>query len=94
MITEQQKENLKCGDKLIFIENGSVLSTNKGNVFTFHSWHDKEKEFFKCVELIDNSNHNLGISRTELFDINIHKEFKLMNKENLNNQVLEFNNKF
>jgi hypothetical protein len=94
MITKEQKENLKYGDKLIFITNGMVLSTNKGNVYTFHSWHDKEKEFFKCVELIDNTNHNFGISRTELFDINIHKEFKLMNEKNLNNDLLEFNNRF
>lgn len=93
-MTEQQKENLKYGDKLIFIRNGNVLSTNKGNVFTFHSWHDKHKEFFKCLELIDNPYHNFGISCTELFDVNIHKEFKLMSEENLNNDVLEFNNRF
>lgn len=42
MITDKQIENLKPGDKLIFVINGMVLSTGVGNVFTFSNWYGRK----------------------------------------------------
>jgi len=47
MITIEQADNLQPGDKLIFFKNGNVLSTKKGNVFTFARWYDRTEENYR-----------------------------------------------
>ena len=89
MITKQQIENLKPGDKLIFVEFGQVLSANIGNVFTFSNWYKedelKDKIYWQCQELHDmgNSVHGFFIYHVEIFDPQKHKNFKIMNIDSL-----------
>lgn len=89
MLTQQQIKNLKKGDKLIFIQNGMVLMSKKGNVFTFSNFFTcpwmGDTSFWQSEELISMGNyeHNFGIEDVELFDENIHKEFVVMNKEKI-----------
>lgn len=95
MITPEQIDNLKGGEKLIFFRNGGVLSAKTGNVFTFANWCNKytsEKHYWQCKELQNQGNHdhNFSIYDTELFDENIHKEFVLMDEEKLVAKQQEF----
>ena len=95
MITQEQIDNLKNGDKLIFIRHGGVLCTNKGNVFTFANWYKEPKEgkrWWQCQEQhnIGNHEHNYSIYDTELFDESIHKEFVLMDEEKIETKRREF----
>ncbi|CAB4148892.1 hypothetical protein UFOVP535_31 [uncultured Caudovirales phage] len=100
MITDEQIENLKYGDKLIFFRNGMSLSCDKGNVFTFSHWSpiysdtENPKEFWKCCELYDNPNHNFSIYNLELFDETKHFDYNIMTKEKLNEDVINFNKRF
>lgn len=97
-MTAEEIKNIKEGDRLIFVEHGGVLSTSKGNVFTFWKWHESsvggKNEFWKCIELKDNPYHNFGVWSVELFDENIHKEYNIMTSQKLNNNVIEFIKKF
>lgn len=95
MITQEQIDDLKEGDKLIFYQDGGGLSTNIGNVFTFANWYE-EKNYWQCKELHNQGNHihNFSIYDTELFDENIHKEFVLMDEEKLVAKQREFIEKY
>jgi|ERR1700722_3222349 len=95
MITDKQIKNLKSGDKLIFVEFGQVLSTQKGNVFTFSNWLHRplnEFHFWQAQEILDmgNKDHNFGIEYTELFDPKIHKQYRVMNKDRLLSEEKQF----
>ena len=102
MITQEQIDNLKAGDKLIFFCNGGVLSANTGNVFTFANWWNEDdkwhpgKHYCQCKELHNQGNHehNFSIYHTELFDENIHKDFVLMDEKKLVSQQREFIDKY
>ena len=102
MITQEQIDNLKAGDKLIFFRNGGVLSANTGNVFTFANWWNEDdkwhpgKHYWQCKELHNQGNHehNFSIYHTELFDENIHKDFVLMHEKKLVSQQREFIDKY
>jgi hypothetical protein len=93
MISDNQINNLKDGDKLIFFRDGGVLSAAVGNVLTFANWHfskfqygsSKQKKYWQCVELhnLGNHVHNFSIYDTELFDENIHKDFVLMDEKKI-----------
>jgi len=54
--TQEERDNLKKGDKLIFFQYGEILSAEEGNVFTFERWYDldtmdKEDSYYKmCIE--------------------------------------------
>jgi hypothetical protein len=67
------QDDIKKGDKVIFIQHGGVLSANAGNVFTFYAWwptHWGSHRFWQCQELIDEGNtvHNFAAYDCELFD--------------------------
>lgn len=102
MIKENQINNLKKGDKLIFIEYGGVLSAKKGNVFTFSNWWKDDdpwrpgKHYWQCEELHNMGNHEHGFSiyHTELFAENIHKDYVLMDEAKLISNQKEFIRKF
>ncbi len=102
MITKEQIDNLKCGDKLIFSRHGGVLSTDIGNVFTFSNWleeNDKyrpSKLFWQCIELHKQGNHshNFIIRDVELFDENIHKDFVIMDEKKLIDNLNKFNKEY
>ena len=102
MITQEQIDSLKGGEKLIFFCNGGVLSAKKGNVFTFANWWNENdechpsKRYWQCEELHSQGNHrhNFDIYDTELFDENIHKKFVLMDEEKLVSMQQEFIDKY
>jgi hypothetical protein len=99
MITEEQIANLKGGEKLIFVEWGGTLSTDIGNVYTFANWFEHKtlpKRYFQCQELLDMGNtvHNMAIHRTELFNPEIHKEYRIMDAEKINQDLAEFTKQF
>ncbi len=96
-ITGDQIDNLKLGDKLIFIRNGGVLSANVGNVFTFANWcHPLERDYWRSVELqrMGNFDHSFCIYDTALFDEKVHAEFVLMTEERLKADYSEFVTKY
>jgi hypothetical protein len=99
MITDEEILNLKAGDKLIFWRNGQVLSANKGNVFTFSNWNDPdlryriaEKRYFQTKELLDygNIDHGLYIFDCEFFNEEIHKDFRIMDYQELQSDLQKF----
>jgi hypothetical protein len=98
MITDEQINNLKPGDKLIFVSDGRVLSAKKGNVFTFANWWEPKcqfvvpKTYWQCKELHDmgNHGHNFSIRELELFDENVHTEFVLMDRAKLRAHQMQF----
>ncbi len=95
MITQEQIDNLKAGDKLIFYRDGGVLSAKKSNVFTFANWSNRytaRKCYWQCKELLNQGNHvhNFSIYDTELFDENIHTEYVLMDEKKLVAKRREF----
>lgn len=98
MITKEQIDNLKGGERLIFFRNGGVLSTDIGNVFTFANWWEENdvmcpgKHYWQCRELHDTGNHehNFSIYDTELFDEKRHRDFVLMDEEKLVSHIREF----
>jgi len=101
MLTIDQINNLKKGDKLIFIQDGGVLSTDKGNVFTFSNHYKSDDpyskgKYFQCLECLYSGNtvHNFPFFAVELFDENIHKEYRLMTVEKLKKDKNEFINRY
>jgi hypothetical protein len=102
MITKEQIENLKSGDKLIFYRRGGVLSSSIGNVFTFANWireddkYNPGKHLWQCKELheLGNREHNFLIYDTELFDEKIHNEFVMMDEKKLVDQQNAFIEKY
>ncbi len=86
MLTQQQIQDLKQGEKLIFYKNGNVKSAKQGNVFTFSNWFKEKimgKHYWQCQELheIGNEYHNFSIYDVELFDPNKHKNYIIMNEK-------------
>lgn len=102
MITQEQIDNLKVGDKLIFFKHGGVLSAKAGNVFTFSNWYKEDdewnpgKHWWQCQELHNQGNHvhNFSIYNTELFDENTHKDYVIMDAEKLVSQQRDFVEKY
>ena len=99
MITQEQIDNLRVGEKLIFFRDGGVISAKKGAVFTFSNWYEKygnEKHIWQCKELLDlgNNVHNFSIYDTEIFNETIHKDFILMNEYKLSEQKKDFIKKY
>ena len=102
MITQEQIDNLKGEEKLIFFRNGGVLSTQTGNVFTFANWWNEDdkyhpgKHYWQCKELHDigNHEHNYSIYDTELFNESTHKKFVLMDGKKLVSQQREVIEKY
>ena len=100
MITHEQIDGLKGGEKLIFHRNGGVLSSQKGNVFTFSNWFTNKystgKDWWQCQELhnMGNRTHNFSIKDVELFDEKVHKEFVLMDTDELTKQEKIFIQKY
>jgi len=96
---DKLKNSLKGGEQLIFIRDGGVLSTSKGNVFTFANWfkvNDKRhpgKHYWQCQELL-NKEHNFSIYDVELFDKTIHKVYHIMDDEILTIQQNAFKEKY
>ena len=94
--------SLKRGDKLFFYKYGGVLSTSKGNVFTFSKWYDNNgkdspsKYHWQCEELIalGNNVHNFSIFDVELFDKTKHKKYKIMTPSKLKEEERAFIEKF
>ena len=94
-------EDIKRGDKVIFTERGGVLSTDKGNVFTFYGWwttHWGSNRFWQCQELIDEGNieHNFSAYECEIFDPEKHAYLnpKFMNHKELEKNRREFIEKY
>lgn len=50
MITQEQIDTLKGGEKLIFFRNGGGLSTKAGNVFTFANWWSEDDKWLKRMK--------------------------------------------
>lgn len=77
---------LQSGTKLIFYQDGGVLSTKKGNVFTFANWVDAPGEqpnkYWQCQELLDMGNkaHSFSIHDVDIFDPKIHKGYIIMTR--------------
>ena len=102
MITQEQIDNLKAGDKLIFIRNSGVLNGREGEVFTFSNWHKTTDNwappnyFWQCEELhkIGHHTHNFAITDVELFDESVHKVFTHITPEKLASQEREFIRRF
>lgn len=96
MITKKQIKNLKKGNRLIFFQNGGVLSTDKGNVFTFSNWWEDDKYYWQCKELLSmgNRTHNFSIYDLELFDPQKHKQFNIMDEQKITGGEKEFIRKY
>jgi len=99
MVTQEQKQNLKSGDKLIFVENGGVLSAEVGNVFTFSNWKEMpnlKMHYWQCHELFDmgNDSHNFSINHVELFNPDKHKKFRIVNAQTIRQDEDDFANKY
>lgn len=84
---KKQINQLKKGDKLIFIRNGGVLSADIGNVFTFSNWKMSDrklgKRYWQSVELLmfGENEHCFSIFDVELFDEKVHTNFTIVNEE-------------
>lgn len=92
-MTPQQQ--YKKGDKVIFKQNGSVLSAKKGRVFTFEEYHEtdnkyQENRYFKVKELMHEPCHNFAISDVKLFNQKTDRDFVIVTMDILENDRRHF----
>ena len=96
MLTKEQKDTLKDGDKLICVKEPDGIYISKGDVCTFSNWYNTERGFFQIKEMLNiglsESNDHIGVF--DLFDESIHKEFVMLTEEKLINNRKEFIKKF
>lgn len=80
------RETLRKGDKLIFIEGSGVLTGRPGDVVTFSNWHTGSTypfTYFQCVELLNAgyAEHNFWIGCVELFNPETFNGFRYLTTE-------------
>jgi len=96
-MTELEKQNLKAGDKLYFFKQNSA-SLQRGDVVTFLNWVDAngtKDVYFQCEELlVSYPNHACGIFNAEVFNPDIHKNYRIVNDETLLKSRNEFIEQF
>lgn len=99
-MTAEQIEQLKPGDKLIFIKGGSGVNYRRGNVFTFSNfyqtpWNDIHSCQFVELHAEGNHEHNAFIEgHLELFDLSVHKEYRMMDGKEIQKDLDDFHEKF
>jgi len=91
-------DTIKSGTKLIFINNGGVLSANVNYIYTFDNWYKKSPTVWwqskELKEYENNYDHNFHIGDCEIYNPEIHKNGIIVTKElllmGLNNWLKRF----
>jgi hypothetical protein len=99
-MTTEEVQQLKPGDRLIFVRGGSGVNYRRGNVFTFSNFYESVFDgchYCQFAELHAEGNHvhNMQIEGyLELFDPSVHVGYRIMDGKEIQKDLDNFHEKF